>query len=65
MAVNVNRPFAFTGQRRFHQTMVETSEPQAPPANTGTFFFRQNESGKTQYCVKYDDNTVSVLTTQP
>lgn len=41
------------------------SDPPAPPANTARFFVRDNGSGKTQYCVRFNTGAVQVLATQP
>lgn len=49
---------------RFHE-MKEISAPAAPPANRARLFLRDNGSGKTQLCVRFNTGGVLVIKTQP
>lgn len=48
----------------FHE-MPEISAPSAPAANKGRLFMRDNGSGKSQLCVRFNSGAVQVLATQP
>jgi hypothetical protein len=43
----------------------EVSDPAAPSANTGRLYFRDNGSGKTQLCVRFNTGAVQVVATEP
>jgi hypothetical protein len=48
----------------FHE-MTEITAPGAPANNKGRLFMRDNGSGKTQLCVRFNTGGVLVLATQP
>lgn len=48
-----------------YQDIVEISDPAAPPANTARMFTRDNGSGKTQLCVRFNTGVVQVISTEP
>jgi len=48
-----------------YQEMQEISNPQAPTANKARLFVRDNGSGKTQLCVRFNTGGVQVIKTQP
>lgn len=43
----------------------EMTEPSAPAANGGRLYLKDNGSGKTQLCVRFNTGAVQVLATQP
>jgi hypothetical protein len=45
--------------------LAERAEPGTPPANWATMYLRDNGSGKSQLCIKYDDGSIGVIDTQP
>jgi hypothetical protein len=45
--------------------LEERAEPGTPPANWATMYLRDNGSGKSQLCIKYDDGSIGVIDTQP
>jgi len=48
------------------QEMTElAADPPAPAVDTGRLFLRDNGSGKTQLCVRFNTGAVQVLATQP
>jgi hypothetical protein len=49
---------------KFHE-MKEITNPLAPAANHGRLFMRDNGSGKTQLCVRFNTGGVVVIVTQP
>jgi len=49
---------------KFHE-MAEITAPTAPGANKGRLFMRDNGSGKTQLCVRFNTGGVLVIATQP
>ena len=44
---------------------TKTTDPAAPAANTGRTYFRDNGSGKMQFCVQFPTGGVQVLATEP
>jgi hypothetical protein len=48
-----------------YQEMAEISTPTAPGANKARLFVRDNGSGKTQLCVRFNTGGVLVIKTQP
>ena len=44
---------------------TEQSDPSAPAANGATLYARDNGSGKTQLCVRFNTGAVQVIATQP
>ncbi len=44
---------------------VERAEPAAPAANQAVIFARDNGSGKTQLCAKFNTGAVQVIATEP
>jgi hypothetical protein len=46
-------------------TGTEISDPSAPSTNTGTLYFRDNGSGKTQLVVRFPTGAVQVVATEP
>jgi hypothetical protein len=46
-------------------TGTEISDPAAPAANSGTFYFRDNGAGKTQFVVVFPTGAVQVIATEP
>ena len=44
---------------------VEISDPDAPSANKGKIYFRDNGAGKTQLVVRFATGAVQVLATEP
>lgn len=44
---------------------VEIADPDAPAANKGRLYFRDNGSGKTQLVVRFATGAVQVLATEP
>jgi hypothetical protein len=50
--------------KKYHE-LVEIATPAAPPANDARLFIRDNLSGKTQLCVRFDTGAVKVLAVQP
>jgi hypothetical protein len=44
---------------------IEVSDPAAPSANKGRLYFRDNGSGKTQFCVRFPTGAIQVLSTEP
>jgi len=45
--------------------MKEITPPPAPSGNKGRLFMRDNGSGKTQLCVRFNTGAIQVLATQP
>lgn len=41
------------------------SDPNAPTANGGRLFLRDNGAGKTQLCVRFANGNVQVVSTEP
>lgn len=57
----------FQGKVYIHtfQEMREISAPGAPAADKGRLFLRDNGSGKTQLCIRFNTGGVVVIVTQP
>lgn len=62
------------GQDRLHVDALEpamtgeavSASPAAPTAlGTGTWFFRNNGAGKSQFCVRFPSGAVQILATEP
>jgi len=49
---------------KFHE-LTEIAAPGAPGANKGRLFLRDNGSGKTQLCIRFNTGGVVVIATQP
>lgn len=45
--------------------MDEIADPAAPAANKGRLFCRDNGSGKTQLCIRFNSGAVQVIATEP
>ena len=45
--------------------MTEITAPSAPGANKARLFLKDNGSGKTQLCVRFNTGVIQVLATQP
>ena len=43
----------------------QAADPAAPGANRGRLYFRDNGSGKTQLCVRFNTGAIQVLATEP
>jgi hypothetical protein len=48
-----------------YQEMAEIAAPTAPAANKARLFLKDNGSGKTQLCVRFNSGAIQVLATQP
>lgn len=48
-----------------HMEMSEVIDPPAPGANKGRHYYRDNGSGKTQFCVRFPSGAVQVIATEP
>lgn len=49
-----------------HVEMAEiAADPAAPAANKGRWYFKDNGSGKTQLCVRFNTGVVQILATEP
>lgn len=48
-----------------HLEMGEITDPSAPSSNRGRAYFRDNGSGKTQFCVRFPTGAVQVIATEP
>lgn len=59
------RPFAKDALVEGYAEGIEIADPAAPPTNHGRAFWRDNGSGKTQYCVRFPTGAVQVLATEP
>jgi hypothetical protein len=51
----------------FHDRLLytERSDPAAPAVNQAVVYARDNGSGKTQLCVRFNTGAIQVLATQP
>lgn len=49
----------------FWQASELSADPAAPAASNGRFYFKDNGSGKTQFCVRFPTGSVQILATEP
>jgi hypothetical protein len=48
-----------------YESVEMSADPAAPGANAGRLYFRDNGSGKTQLCVRFNTGAVQVIATEP
>lgn len=44
---------------------LETSDPSAPPSDTGALYVRDNGSAKSQLCVRFSTGAVQIIASEP
>lgn len=49
----------------YHEVVEQGSDPAAPAANGARLFAKDNGSGKTQLCVRFNSGAVQVIATEP